>query len=101
MQKPDKMCLGNTNYSYGLNVSGEEIGTIREMFFESQLRVNHKLRLPEEGDFLVNDSFIIEVGGKNKTSSQIRNLENAYLALDDIENGVHNQIPLWMFGFLY
>jgi predicted AAA+ superfamily ATPase len=101
MQKPDKIYLGNTNYSYGLNVSGEEIGTIREMFFESQLRVDHQLRLPENGDFLVNDRFVFEVGGKNKSTSQIRNLENAFLALDDIENGVFNQIPLWIFGFLY
>lgn len=101
MQKPDKIYLGNTNYSYGLNVSGEETGTIREIFFESQLRVNHQLRLPEKGDFLVNDRFVFEVGGKNKSSKQIRNIENAYLALDDIENGVYNQIPLWMFGFLY
>ncbi len=101
MQKPDKIYLGNTNYSYGLNMSGEEIGTIREIFFESQLRVDHQLRLPENGDFLVNDRFVFEVGGKNKSTSQIRNLENAYLALDDIEYGVFNQIPLWMFGFLY
>ena len=101
MQKPDKIYLGNTNYSYGLNMLGEEIGTIREIFFESQLRVDHQLRLPENGDFLVNDRFVFEVGGKNKSTSQIRNLENAYLALDDIENGVFNQIPLWMFGFLY
>jgi predicted AAA+ superfamily ATPase len=101
MQKPDKIYLGNTNYSYGLNMLGEEIGTIREIFFESQLRVDHQLRLPENGDFLVNDRFVFEVGGKNKSTSQIRNLENAYLALDDIENGVFNHIPLWMFGFLY
>jgi len=33
MQKPDKIYLGNTNYSYGLNMSGEEIGTVREIFF--------------------------------------------------------------------
>jgi len=65
------------------------------------LRVDHQLRLPENGDFLVNDRFVFEVGGKNKSTSQIKNLENAYLALDDIENGVFNQLPLWMFGFLY
>lgn len=101
MQKPDKIYLGNTNYIYGLNMSGDEIGTIREIFFESQLSVGHRLRLPREGDFLVNDRFVFEVGGKNKTSSQIKELKNAFLVLDDIENGVFNQLPLWMVGFLY
>jgi len=101
LQKPDKIYLGNTNYYYGFNMPGAEIGTIREIFFESQLSVGHQLRLPQNGDFLVNDTFIFEIGGKNKTTGQIKDIENAYLGLDDIENGVFNQIPLWMFGFLY
>ena len=101
MQKPDKIYLGNTNYFYGLNMAGDEIGTIREIFFESQVSVGHQLKLPQKGDFLVNDKFVFEVGGKNKSSKQIKDLKNAYLVLDDIENGVFNQLPLWMFGFLY
>lgn len=100
MQKPDKIYLANPNYFYSLSIH-EEIGTIRETFFESQLRLNHKVTLPLKGDFLVDDKFVIEIGGKNKTSKQIRNLENAFLVLDDIEIGVANQIPLWLFGFLY
>lgn len=101
LQKPDKIYLGNTNYFYGLNMAGEETGTIRETFFESQLSVGYQLRLPQKGDFLVNDKFVFEVGGKNKSNKQIKDLENAYLVLDDIENGIFNQLPLWMFGFLY
>ncbi|MEN8228550.1 MAG: AAA family ATPase [Bacteroidota bacterium] len=101
LQKPDKIYLGNTNYFYGLNMTGEELGTIREVFFESQLNVAHQLRLPQNGDFIVDDKYIFEIGGKNKTSKQIRDLKNAYLVLDDIENGIFSQIPLWMFGFIY
>jgi len=101
LHKPDKIYLGNTNYFYGLNMTGEESGTIREIFFESQLSVGHQLRLPQNGDFLVDDKYTFEIGGKNKTTKQIRDLKHAYLVLDDIENGVFNQIPLWMFGFLY
>jgi len=101
MQKPDKIYLGNTNYSYGLNMSAEEMGTLREMFFESQLSVANQLRLPQTGDFLVNDKFVFEIGGRNKSPKQIKDVRNAYLVLDDIEKGVFNQIPLWMFGFLY
>lgn len=101
MQKPDKIYLGNTNYYYCLNMMGEEMGTIRETFFNSQLGVAHELRLPENGDFLVDGKYILEIGGRSKTSRQIKSLNNAYIAQDDIENGAFNQIPLWIFGFLY
>ena len=101
LHKPDKIYLGNTNYFYALNMHGEEMGTIRELFFQTQVGVNHSLKIPRSGDFIVNDKFIFEIGGKNKTQHQIRDLNNAYLALDDIENGIFNRIPLWLFGFLY
>jgi hypothetical protein len=42
-----------------------------------------------------------EIGGKNKTTRQIRNLTHAYLALDGIATGFRNEIPLWLFGMLY
>ena len=32
---------------------------------------------------------------------QIAGIPNSYLALDDIESGFKNEIPLWLFGFLY
>jgi hypothetical protein len=32
---------------------------------------------------------------------QIKSEKNAYLACDDIEQGIGNKIPLWIFGFLY
>ncbi|MDD4108635.1 MAG: AAA family ATPase, partial [Prolixibacteraceae bacterium] len=101
MQKPDKIYPGNTNYIYGLNLSGEEPGTIRETFFESQLNVSYQLKLPSKGDFIVNNKYTFEIGGKNKSNHQIKDLNNAWLVLDDIENGIFNRIPLWLFGFLY
>jgi len=101
LQKPDKIYLGNTNYFYGLNLMGEEMGTIRETFFETQLNIEHQLRLPKIGDFLVDEKYTFEIGGKNKTSKQVKDIQNYYVVLDDIENGIFNQIPLWLFGFLY
>lgn len=101
LQKPDKIFIANTNYFYSLNMKGEEMGTIRETFFESQLNVAHQLRLPQNGDFLVDEKYIFEIGGKNKSARQIENLPDSFTVLDDIENGNFNQIPLWLFGFLY
>jgi len=71
------------------------------IFFNSQVSVGYGLKLPTTGDFMVNDNLIFEVGGKNKSIRQIKNLKNARLVLDDIETGIFNRIPLWLFGFLY
>ena len=101
LQKPDKIYLGNTNFSYALNIAGEEMGTIRETFFNSQVGLGHRLRLPGKGDFMVDDSYVFEIGGKNKQAKQIKDLTNAFVVPDDIETGIFNQIPLWLFGFLY
>jgi len=43
----------------------------------------------------------LEVGGTSKDARQIAGVENAYLAIDDVESGYDNIIPLWLFGFLY
>lgn len=57
--------------------------------------------LPKHGDFLGDDEFTFEIGGKTKGFSQIKDLPDSYLAVDDIEIGIGNRIPLWLFGFLY
>ena len=44
---------------------------------------------------------LFEVGGKNKTFEQIKDIDNSYLAVDDEEIGRRNRIPLWMFGMMY
>ena len=42
-----------------------------------------------------------EVGGSGKGFSQIKDMPDSYVAADDIEVGIGNNIPLWLFGFLY
>jgi len=65
------------------------------------LRTKHKVNTAIAGDFTIDGDIIFEVGGKNKTNSQLKDIENAYIASDDIETGFANKIPLWLFGFLY
>lgn len=100
LQKPDKIYLENTNLSYALKLN-PDIGSVRETFLLNQL-INSKsaVRLPKAGDFIVDD-IVIEVGGKNKTKKQIKEYDLGILAVDDIETGSLNKIPLWLFGFLY
>jgi predicted AAA+ superfamily ATPase len=98
--KPSKLYLQNPNlyYTFCLN---NEIGTIREIFFINQLEVNHQVNYSKIGDFLVNEKYIFEIGGKNKNKYQIKDIANSYLAIDDIEIGFQNKIPLYLFGFLF
>jgi hypothetical protein len=38
---------------------------------------------------------------KNKTQQQLAGVEKGYLALNNIEVGFRNEIPLWLFGLTY
>ena len=98
--KPEKIYLGNTNLHYAY-CKDFEIGTVRETFFASMLRVKHSIFVAKKGDFFIDDKYTIEVGGKNKKYKQIRDIENSYIVSDDIEIGSGNRVPLWLFGFLY
>ena len=98
--KPAKIYMNNTNliYAYGDDCKA---GTIRETFFANQLKVKHRLNIPKQGDFIIDDKFIFEVGGKNKSFEQIKDISDSYIAADEIEIGSGNKIPLWLFGLLY
>jgi predicted AAA+ superfamily ATPase len=101
LNKPDKIWMHNTNSMYA--ISGEHVdkGTLRETFFMQNLAYKHILSLPNQGDVLVDNRYVFEIGGKNKGKKQISDVENAFIVKDDIEVGSHNSIPLWLFGFLY
>jgi uncharacterized protein len=102
LQKPDKIYFENTSFAHAFE-NKPATGTIREIFFINQVKNSgHRIELaPGSGDFLVDGRYLFEVGGKNKGKAQIRDSENSYLALDQIEYGFASTIPLWMFGFLY
>ncbi|MDE6515325.1 MAG: AAA family ATPase [Bacteroidales bacterium] len=97
---PKKVYLNNANLMYAL--SGEiSKGTLRETFFANQVGAVSTLTMPQQGDFMADGKYLFEVGGSRKTFDQIADLPNSYLALDDIETGSGNRIPLWTFGCLY
>ena len=101
LTKPEKIYLYHPNHMHAITHDIGNVGTIRETFFINQVAAVCKVNYPEAGDFLVNGKFLFEVGGKNKTFAQIRNIPDSFLAIDGIEIGYKNEIPLWLFGFLY
>ena len=101
LQKPAKIYLDNTNLIYVLSNKNANTGNIRETFFANQIAYKNQLTYSEKGDFMVNDRYIFEIGGKNKTDAQIKESTDAFIVADEIEYGFKNKIPLWLFGFLY
>lgn len=101
LTKPEKIYLGNTNYAYALGGEKTDIGNVRETFFFNQTLVRHKVTYSTQIDFTLDETYNFEIGGKNKTKKQLAGVENGYLALDNIELGFGNEIPLWLFGLLY
>ena len=100
VQKVDKIYLGNTCFIYALADENPEIGNIRETFFYCAMCVNHKVTSSPAADFLVK-GHTFEVGGKSKKQKQVKNVKDAFVVKDDIENAYMNVIPLWTFGFNY
>jgi len=98
--KPDKVYLNNPNLNHSY-CSDASVGTIRETIFVSFLQSEYGLSIPKEGDFLVDDKYLFEIGGKNKSFKQIKDIPYSYIAADELEIGFGNKIPLWLFGFLY
>jgi predicted AAA+ superfamily ATPase len=101
LQKPEKIYLQNTSLLYALVNENVESGNVRETFFHSMLSVNHKINAPLQGDFLIDNKFTFEVGGKTKKKVQIENINNAWVVKDGIEIASTNVLPIWTIGLLY
>ncbi len=105
-RKPSKLFMANTNLlrTVGGRLQPEDpIGTVRENFFVSQFAgaKEYNVRAALKGDFIIDETYLFEVGGRSKSQHQIQEHQNGYIVKDDIEVGYGKIIPLWMFGFLY
>jgi hypothetical protein len=101
LQKPEKIYLNNTNLSYLLSEQAPNKGSMRETFFMNQVGALHPIKATANGDFEVNNRWVFEVGGKNKSRRQLPNNDDSFTAVDEVEIGAYNKVPLWLFGFLY
>ena len=100
ISKPEKLYLDNSNL-FAIFCNQPKAGTVRETFFASMLSYHHTLNYPKSGDFLVDEQYVFEIGGKSKTKQQIKAETAAWVVADGLEIGVERKIPLWLFGFLY
>ena len=101
ISKPEKLYLDNTNL-FNIFCDTPKEGTVRETFFASALSYTHSLSYPKNGgDFIIDDTYTFEVGGRSKTKKQIKNVANSFIVSADMEIGANDKIPLWLFGFGY
>lgn len=100
LRKMDKLYLQNPNIAYVMSREESNTGNARENIFLCWTR--HKFETLESpiSDFEI-DGKTFEVGGRKKGKKQIENAQEGYVVKDDIEYVFNNQVPLWMFGFLY
>ncbi|MDF1761331.1 MAG: AAA family ATPase [Coxiellaceae bacterium] len=104
VRKPAKVFLDNTNLISVIHSELKlpvDIGGVRETFFANQIAGRHDLKTHAKADFIVDSQYIFEIGGQSKKTTQIKNIEQSYLAIDGIEIGYTNRIPLYLFGLLY
>jgi predicted AAA+ superfamily ATPase len=104
LQKPFKIFINNTTLLSALNYYlGEtlSIGTVRELFFlQSLMNAEYEIFYSAIGDYSVGEDFF-EIGGKNKKRQQLKRASSGYLVKDDILHPAHQELPLYLFGFLY
>ena len=82
-------------------LSGEkpETGNARETIFYCWTKQKYETLESSASDFEI-DGKTFEVGGRKKGKKQIENVKDGYVK-DNTEYVFDNQVPLWMFGFLY
>ena len=101
MQKPDKIFIHNTNMLFALS-SQNKIGTVRECFVVSQLSPGHSVEYGKSaGDFKIDGTVTLEVGGDGKSFEQIADIPNSYILADNLEYPVGKKLPLWVVGLAY
>lgn len=97
-KKPAKVYMYNSNLMYPIRPMAVNPQAVRESFFYNQLLKDNKIN---EGTrnavFKVNRAYDFRV----EENMRVRNNPDLYYAIDKVEVGADNMIPLWLFGFLY
>ena len=96
-KKPARVMMHNSNLMYAIYPNRMERIDVVETFFQNALWAYHDVRLSDRPDtFLVDGRpFRVCLEAPHRVKSDI------YYAEADLTKGSGQQIPLWLFGFLY
>ncbi len=97
-KKPKQVYVQNTNLMYVINKENVDQDAVRKTFFYNALHSRHKVNVSKyQNDFCIDGKlhFKCDNSALHKSGSK------TYFAVDEINVGAKNEIPLWLFGFLY
>jgi len=97
-KKPERLYLQNPNLMYATRMINVDEQVLRETFFYNQVHKDYKVNAGVNNThFLIDGCYDFYIG--EETNGKCRT--DIYYAVDGIEKGEKNKIPLWLFGFLY
>ncbi len=98
-KKPTKLMMHNTNLMYSIYPIHVDEQSLIDTFFMNTLYKDHKLYKGDKGTtFRVDKNINFRTC---KEGCKYKNNPNVYYAMNKMRTGHENQIPLWLFGFLY
>lgn len=98
-KKPNQVYVHNTNLLYAFNPGNVDKAAERKTFFYNALHARHKVNMCKyQLDFCIDQHYHFKCSGEQENGKKYT---KAMYAVDDIETGNKNMIPLWLFGFLY
>ena len=98
-KKPAAIYLHDSNLVYGMQAPGITTQNVMETFFVNVMWRHHKINSTRrDGVFLIDGITNVCVCDRSR---RVKNAPNTYLARYQTEVGRDNEIPIWLFGFLY
>lgn len=98
-KKPSKILMHNTNLMYSIYPVKVEEQDMLDTFFFNTLYKDHTLNKGEKGtSFIVDEKLSFRIC---PAGTKIKNNPGHIYAMHKMEAGRGNQLPLWLFGFLY
>ncbi len=98
-KKPARILLHNTNLLYSILSAVPTDQEVMETFFTNSIWRHHTVEVSKKpGLYIIDGDKQICVCDKNKKK---RKEQGIYYARYNTEVGRENDIPIWMFGFLY
>ncbi len=100
-KKPSKVMLHNPNLMYAIYPGKVDLQDVMETFFVNSMWKDHKVnQASHDSNYLVDGKLKFRICDA-KHSSRIRLQPDVYYPRYNTEVGMGNQLPLWLFGFLY
>jgi uncharacterized protein len=98
-KKPEKIYLHNSNLAFAIDREYNNPQILNETFLYNSLHKDHKINCgTKKNAFIVDKKINFDISSNSKLNDKDSSI---YYAVEMIEKGNENVIPLWLFGFLY